>query len=396
MSNKITCPNCKSEFEVSEALSSQLEEQMKAKLSEERKRLDEEYENKLKDLFEKQEKEKERFRLEAVEKAKELVAVELKDKEDELESTKSKLKETQDKELEFRKKSRELEEEKKEFELTLNRTLDEERQKIRDAALKEASEDNLLKDAEKEKLINDLKKQIGELKRKSEQGSQQLQGEILEIQLEDLLARTFSQDEIEEVPKGMRGADVIQKVYDSSRNFCGSILWESKRKKNWSDQWFPKLRDDQRESKSEIAVLVSQELPETVSTFTSIDGVWVTSWPCTTGLAAALRTSLIQVAHAKLALDGQQGKMEIIYNYLSGSEFRHRVEGIVEAFVSMKEDLDSEKRSMQRIWSKREKQLERAISQTAGLHGDLTGIIGGNIPLIEQLSLNMIESKNKK
>ena len=253
-----------------------------------------------------------------------------------------------------------------------------------------------LKEAEKDKLIKDLTTQIGDLKRKSEQGSQQLQGEILEIQLEDLLARTFPHDSIDEVPKGIKGADVLQNVYDATGNRCGAILWESKRTKSWSDKWLPKLRDDQRAAKAEIAAIISIELPKDVSTFSNIDGVWVTNWSCTIGLATALRSSLIEVAHAKQALDGQQGKMDLLYSYLSGSEFRHRVEGIVEAFVTMKTGLDKEKRAMERIWSEREKQLDRAIRQTAGLHGDLSGIIGQALPAIEQLELPALESPEEE
>ncbi len=405
MSDKIICPSCKTEIEVSEALSSQLEEQMRKKLISEQKKLADEFAEK-EELLEKRESEiaeskenlekelksrlddqKDKLLKEAAEKAKEEVAVELKDKADELESAKAKLKEAQEQELELRKKSRELEDQKKEFELTLSRTLDEERDKIRDATTKEVNEATQLKQAEKDKLINDLNKQINDLKRKSEQGSQQLQGEILEIQLEDLLKREFPYDSIDEVPKGVNGADVVQNVYDSSGNHCGAILWESKRTKNWSDTWLPKLRDDQRAAKAEIAVIISIELPKDVSTFTNIDSIWVTSWSCTVGLATALRSSLIEVSRAKQALDGQQGKMELLYNYLSGAEFRHRVEGIVEAFVTMKEDLEKEKRSMKNMWAKREKQLERAITQTAGLHGDLGGIIGKALPAIENLEL---------
>ncbi len=414
MTDTIICPNCKTEIEISEALSSQLEDQMRKQLGAEQKRLAEKFEEKQEKLKEREaeiakseeamekeiesrlKNEKEKLLKEASDKAKEDIAVELKDKADELESTKTKLKEAQDQELELRKKSRELEEQKKEFDLTLSRTLDEERDKIREAAKKEAGDESLLKEAEKDKLIKDLTTQIGDLKRKSEQGSQQLQGEILELELEDLLKRTFPYDSIDEVPKGIRGADVLQNVYDSSGNHCGAILWESKRTKSWSDTWLPKLRDDQRAAKAEIAAIISVELPKGISTFSNIDGVWVTNWPCTIGLATALRSSLIEVAHAKQALDGQQGKMELLYNYLSGSEFRHRVEGIVEAFVTMKTDLDSEKRSMQRIWSKREKQLERAITQTAGLHGDLSGIIGNAIPAIEQLNLPALEGPEEE
>lgn len=209
----------------------------------------------------------------------------------------------------------------------------------------------------------------------------------MEIELEDLLRRQFLYDEIIPVPKGVHGGDVLHHVRDSGGYPCGTILWESKRTKAWSDGWLPKLRDDQRAAKAQLAILATVEMPKGVTTFTTIDGVWVTSRPCLLGLAAALRTGLIEIAAAKRTLDGRQSKMEVLYNYLSGPEFRHRVEGIVEAFVTLRQDLEAEKRATQRLWAKREKQLERAVMNTAGMYGDLGGIIGASLPPIEKLEV---------
>ena len=291
----------------------------------------------------------------------------------------------------LRKERRELEEQKETLELTLTRRLDEERTKIREAAKKEAVEERQLKDAEKDKLIADLRTRADDLTRKLEQGSQQLQGEVLETRLEDLLRQHFPFDDIEPVPTGIHGADVTHTVRDTSGAVCGIILWESKRTKNWSDGWLPKLRDNQRAAKAQIAVLVSLELPKDVSTFRLIDGVWVTSVPCAISLASALRAGLLEIAAAKRSMDGRSDKMELLYNYLSGQEFRHRVEGIVESFSTLKKDLDAEKRAVQKTWAKREKQLERAVMNTAGMYGDLSGIIGASLPAIEQLELSAIE-----
>ena len=328
----------------------------------------------------------------ALAEAREQVTVELRDKDQQLADAATKLRAAQDAELALRKDRRELEEQQQALELTLVRQLDEERTKIREAAKKEAFDERQLKEAEKDKLIADLRAQADDLKRKLEQGSQQLQGEVLEITLENLFRQYFPFDEITPVPKGVHGGDVTHTVRDVSGAVCGIILWESKRTKNWSDGWLPKLRDDQRAAKAQVAILVSLELPKDVTTFRHIDGIWVTSVPCAISLASALRTGLLEVAAAKRALDGRTDKMELLYSYLSGPEFRHRVEGIVEAFVTLRDDLEAEKRSTQRMWAKREKQLERATMQTAGMYGDLQGIIGAVLPAIESLAPPRLEA----
>ena len=300
----------------------------------------------------------------------------------------TKLRAAQESELALRKERRELEEQKQSLELTVNRRLDEERTTIRESAKKEAADERQLKDAEKDKLISDLRTQIENLNRKSEQGSQQLQGEVMEIALEELLRQQFPFDEITPVPKGVHGGDVIQTVRDASGTTCGVILWESKRTKNWSDGWLPKCRDDQRAAKAQIAILTSIELPKDVSTFRHVEGVWVTSRLCAIHLAScAFEWALSRWQQQERSVDGRNDKMEVLYTYLSGQEFRHRVEGIVEAFVTLREDLEAEKRATQRIWARREKQLERAAAQTAGMYGDLQGIIGGSLPVIEHLDL---------
>ena len=332
-------------------------------------------------------KERKQLSEEALTKAREQVTLELRDKDQQLSEATTKLKAAQDAELTLRKERRELEEEKQTLELTLTRRLDDERAKIREAAKKEAADERQLKDAEKDKMIGDLRTQIEELRRKSEQGSQQLQGEVLETVLEELLRQHFPFDEITPVPKGIHGGDVVQTVRDASGAVCGIILWESKRTKSWSDGWLSKLRDDQRAAKAHIAILVSLELPKDVTTFRHVDGVWVTSVACAISLAHALRAGMLEVGAAKRALDGRHDKMEVLYKYLAGAEFRHRVEGIVEAFVTLREDLEAEKRATQLRWAKREKQLDRASAQTAGMYGDLNGIIGASLPTIAHLEL---------
>jgi hypothetical protein len=413
MSDTIICPKCKYEIEVTEVLSSQLRDQIRKENEAELRKKEQEFQAKAEDLRQREQaveaskqaiaaevearlaKERIQVDQDALVKAREAVAVELKDRDTQLADAKTKLQEAQQAELNLRAMTRELEEQKREFELTLARKLDAERQQIRDAAKKEAAEERALKEAEKDKLVDDLRRQIGELQRKSEQGSQQVQGEVMELELEDILRRHFPYDDIVPVPKGVHGGDVLQHVRDSAGHFCGTVLWESKRTKAWSDTWLPKLRDDQRAAKAQFAVLVSIEMPKGLSTFTCIDGVWVTNRSCQSGLASVLRASLVEVAAAKRASEGRHEKMDLLYNYLSGPEFRHRVEGIVEAFVTMKQELETEKRAIQKIWAKRDKQIDRAVANTAGLHGDLRGIIGASLPEIEHLEMPALTDESK-
>jgi hypothetical protein len=410
-SNNIVCPNCKFEIEVTEVLSAQLRGEIRKEFEAEQRKKDAqltERENALQrqltelqqakatieqQVADKLEKERQQLSENALKKAKEQVAVELQDSRQQLEEIRGKLKSAEQTELELRKERRQLAEQKEALELTVTRKLDEERAKIREAAKKEAADERQLKDAEKDKLVNDLRTQIEELRRKSEQGSQQTQGEVLELVMEDLLRRTFPFDTIQPVAKGVHGGDVIQIVHDATGAECGIILWESKRTKAWSDGWLPKLRDDQRAAKAHVAILISIEMPKGVTTFECVDGVWVTCQACALALAAALRSGMIDAATARRAGDGKQTKMELLYAYLSGQEFRHRVEGIVEAFVTMKSDLESEKRAMQRSWAKREKQLERAIANTSGMYGDLQGIVGASLPSLPSLEHPLLESQ---
>jgi hypothetical protein len=237
-----------------------------------------------------------------------------------------------------------------------------------------------------------MQRQIEELRRKAEQGSQQLQGEAQELELESLLRIKFARDTIDPVPKGEFGGDVLHRVIGPLGQLCGTILWESKRTKNWSDGWLPKLRDDQRAAKAEIALLVTQVLPKGVEAFDFIDGVWVTESRCAIPVAIALRQSLVELATARQAGEGQKTKMELVYQYLTGPRFRHRVEAIVEKFEDMQSDLDKERKTMTRLWAKREEQIKGVIETTVGMYGDLQGIAGRTMQEIEGLETRLLES----
>jgi hypothetical protein len=260
----------------------------------------------------------------------------------------------------------------------------------REQAKREVEEGLKLKVLEKEQTIASMQKQIEELKRRAEQGSQQLQGEVQELEIEALLGATFPRDTIQPVPKGEHGGDLLQIVISPLGQCCGTILWESKRTKNWSDSWLTKLREDQRAAKAELSVIVSQVLPKGVEAFEFVDGVWVVHPKVVLPVAVVLRQMLIEVASARQATEGQQTKMEMIYEYLTGPKFRHRVEAIVEAFSTMREDLDKEKKAITKQWAKREEQIERVMQATVGMYGDLQGIAGKSLKEIEGLELTAL------
>jgi hypothetical protein len=306
----------------------------------------------------------------------------------------AKLAEAQKAQADVMRKARELDDARRELDLAVEKRVEESLVAVRDKAKLEAEESLKAKVIEKEVQIAGMQRQIEELRRKAEQGSQQLQGEALEIELESLLRSRFPRDLLEPVPKGEFGGDVLHRVLGPLGQICGTILWESKRTKNWSDSWLAKLRDDQRSAKAEIALIVSSVLPKGVETFDLIDGVWVAEIRFAIPLAIALRESLIEIANSRQAKEGQQTKMELIYQYLTGPRFRHRIDAIVEKFTDMQADLDRERKTLMRMWAKREEQLRGVLDSTAGLYGDLQGIAGRALADIKSLDILMIEAKS--
>jgi hypothetical protein len=238
-----------------------------------------------------------------------------------------------------------------------------------------------------------MQRQIEDLRRKAEQGSQQLQGEVQEIELEAVLRAKFPRDIIGAVPKGEFGGDVLQRVTGPLNQYCGAILWEAKRTKNWADGWVAKLREDQRRAKADVALIVSNALPKGVQTFDHVDGIWVTDFRCAVPVAIALRQSLIELAAARQAGQGQQAKKDLVYQYLTGPRFRQRIEAIVEKFADMQSDLDKERKAMIRLWAKREAQIRGVVEATAGMYGDLQGIAGTALEEIELIGMPLIEDQ---
>ncbi len=308
----------------------------------------------------------------------------------------AKLAEAQNAQVEFIRKQREVDDERREIELTIEKRVQESLLSVRAKACKDTEEELKLKVLEKEQTIAGMSRQIEELKRKAEQGSQQLQGEVQELELETLLRAKFPQDLVEPVAKGEFGGDVIQRVIGPGGKPCGTILWESKRTKNWTDSWLPKLREDQRTAKAEVALLISQILPRNVEAFDLIEGVWVSEPRCAIPVAIALRQSLIEISMARISGEGQQTKMEMVYDYLTGSRFKQRISAIVEKFADMQEDLDKERKTMTRLWAKREEQIRGVVYATAGMYGDLQGIAGKSFQEIEGLELNALVNNSAK
>jgi hypothetical protein len=310
--------------------------------------------------------------------------------EDVLKQREGKLAEAQKAQAELIRKQRELDDARREFELTVETRVQQGLETTRAQARKDAEEKLNLKVAEREQTIASMQRHIEELQRRAEQGSQQLQGEVQELELEGLLKAKFPGDIIQPVPKGEHGGDVVQQVLGPMGQACGTILWESKRTRNWSDGWLAKLRADQRTAKAEFSVLVSQVIPKGIDTFDFVDGVWVTHPRTVLPVAIALRHSLVEVAAARQAKQGQQGKMEMVYHYLTGSAFRQRVQAIVEAFSSMQEDLDRERKVIGKQWAKREQQIEQVMHATVGMYGDLQGIAGKSLQEIEGLEMKAL------
>jgi hypothetical protein len=331
-------------------------------------------------------------------KARDIVALDLQARADEiaglqriLESNNVKLAEAQQEQAGLMRKQRALDEEKRELDLTIEKRVQASVETIQTKARQEANEAARLRVAEKDQTIESMARTIEELKRKAEQGSQQSQGEVLELELEELLRGRFPTDSIDPIGKGELGADVMQQVNGAIGQPAGIILWETKRTKAWSDGWLAKLRDDQRRSGADVALIVSQALPKHVEQFDLVEGVWVAHPRCALPVAVALRQGLIDVSSSRLIQHGQQTKMEQVYHYLTGTKFRQRVDAVVEKFNDMREDLDKERKFMGRQWAKRETQILSVLDSTVGMVGDLQAIAGNAMPEIPSLDMPLLE-----
>ncbi len=336
----------------------------------------------------------ERERIAALEAAKagEAAAAQLAELRDALAAREAKLGEAQAAQAAALRQGRALEEKARELDLTIERRVGEALGAARAAAQAQAEDAMKLRVAEKEQQIAGMQRTIEELRRRSQQGSQQLQGEVMELDFETALSARFPLDLVESVAKGVNGADLIQRVAGPGGAPAGVMLWEIKRTKAWNDDWLAKLRADQRALSAEAALIVSEALPRGMEGFGLVDGVWVTPPRLALAVAVAIRGALIEVAAAKVSQQGQGTKMELVYAYLTGPRFRHRVEAIVEKFTDMATDLDREKKAMQRLWAKREMQISGVLEATVGMYGDLQGIAGSALAEIEGLETPLLDA----
>lgn len=317
--------------------------------------------------------------LEEFEQEKKALAEELADKE-------GKLRQFREQELDLRKQKKTLEEAQDNLSLELQRQLDVERQKLtKEISLKQSSHFAMI-EAEYKKKIEDAQKANEELRRKLEQGSQQLQGEVLELEIEHTLTDSFRHDRIEEVKKGVRGADVLQTVCTPTGQVCGRIIWEAKRAENWSESWLQKLKDDQQGADARIAVLVTTALPKGVAEpFFQREGIWVVSPHLIRPVAEALRILLLETHRVALINTGREEKMEMLYTYLTSENFSRKIRTVVDSFVAMKSQLDSEKRAIQKQWAAREMQINRVSETMASFVGELQAIAQDGLPLLENI-----------
>ncbi|HET9664702.1 MAG TPA: DUF2130 domain-containing protein [Burkholderiales bacterium] len=385
----ISCPSCGKKIPLTRALRAEIEASVKlqfAQTMEEREReLTANFERRLSENLRRAERD-------AAMRAEQALAREIADMQQQLKDQAKRLDEAREMELAMRRRERELEQKARDVELSVARKLDEERAQLVTEAEQRIASEHRLKDLEKERQLADMRRQIEHLKQKAEQGSQQLQGEAGETELETILRATFPMDEIMPVAQGARGADLHQVVVDSRGGRCGAILWECKNARHWSELWIAKLREDQRALRADVAILVTARVPRGCNRFTMIDGVLVTDFTCAAPLAAIVRANLLMLAQTRSAAVNKGEKLELLYRYLSGVEFRQRVEAIVEAFERMREDLDQERRAAERQWAKRAKQIEAVTCNISGMYGDLQGLVPA-LPSLARLELPAAEAE---
>ena len=414
--NTIECPNCKTTIDVNEILYKQLSDELTKKHLEQEKKLKneialkqesisqtlqsiEEKENSIKNRESKFEESLElatKLKLKeqrtSLEKTiKEQLELE---QEDSMKLLKTELEEKSNQVKELNKSRALIEQLKREkdeitskvqadAQVEISQKVKEERNKIE----KSSRQENELKLREKEEQLKQLKDQLQIAHQKAEQGSMQLQGEVQELALEEFLSNRFKLDSIEEIAKGVRGADCLQIVHTRDSQNCGKIYYESKRTKDFQKQWIEKFKKDIREKGADIGVLVTQALPRDQERMCLVDGIWVCTYEEFKSLCVILRESIIKVDKANRSQENKTDKMSLLYTFLTSNEFGMQVEAIVEGFSTMKNDLDKEKRAMAKIWKQREKQLDKVLDNTVNMYGSIKGIAGNAIVHVEALEL---------
>ena len=373
--NKVSCPSCGHEFSIEHVLTSKIQAEYEAKLAQEKRAMQEESHKQLAATLS---QEKQKIEAAANKAASETASKAVEDKlkffEEENQKKNKELKELKHKEIEFLKKEQALNEKTEAAKIKMEKEMLEQRQNIEEQATLKAQEKFMMEKKELEKKIEDSKKLAEEMQRKAGQGSMQLQGEVQELALEKLLSHAYPFDTIAEVPKGITGADCIQTVRDQYAHECGTIIYESKRTKNFSNGWIDKLKTDMIQSKGDIAVLVTEAMPQGSAGFHEEQGVWLCQFNEVKALSMILREMLIKVQAVKNSQENKGDKMDLLYKYLSSSEFVLKVRMVLETYQKLKDGLDKERKAMTKIWAEREKQIWTSQESVIGIFGSINGI----------------------
>jgi len=389
----ITCPKCDHQFEPGDTMREEIEKELRGKMIDWQKKKEVETAELL-------EAEKKRIQAELQETVKKSLAADyenqLKLLQQKAVESEEKLKESRKKELEFLQKEQALKAKEEEIQITIQRQLLEERAKLKEQLQKEEADKISLKEQEYqlrtkelEKQIEDQKKLVEEMRRKQEQGSMQLQGEVQELMLEEMLQSTFPFDKIEEVGKGVRGADCIQIVRNQFGNESGKIIYESKRTKDFSNEWIEKLKKDMRSFGADVAVIVTQTFPKDMDRFGEKDGVYICTFSEVRSVALLLRNALLKIADARKSQENKGDKMVMLYDYLTGTEFSEQWKAIREGFMTMRQSIQRERDTMEKLWKAREKQLEKVLLNAAHIQGSVEGIAGA-----DAVNLNLLEDND--
>ena len=396
MSTEVKCPSCAHSFPLEEAIGKEYEQELREKMKTWQKKKDEEFLKKEEDfklqqkaLLLKFEQQMAQEKLNVEEALRKSIAVDFENKLNFLEKSnrenQEKLKLAGQKELEFLKKEQELKLRAEEMEIEVQRKMQIERNQIVEQIKKQEIEKNQLKETEHqmrikefEKQLEDQKKLVDEMRRKAEQGSMQLQGEVQELILEELLRLTFPIDQIGEVGKGVRGADCIQVVRNKFGQDCGKIIYESKRTKDFSNDWIDKLKKDMRKEGVDIAVIVTQCYPKGMDCFGEKDGVWICSFEEVKAVAYVLRDGILRLYNASKSQENKGDKMHMLYDYLTGTEFSEQWKAIREGYMSMRLSIHKERDAMEKMWKMREKQLDKVLLNASSIKGSIEGIAGAD------------------
>lgn len=423
MANDIKCPNCGHVFDVENVLAADIEikyqqqyqqrlqqslgkvEEDKRKLADEQQQFEEKKKKENEIFAQKLQQEKLKLETEIQEQLRKSISGEFENKlrmlENNNKDNEEKLKEARKKELDFLQKEQQLQNKEAELELTLQKRLQQERAGIQEQIRSQELEKNAVKEKdfqlklkEMQMQLDEQKKLADEMKRRAEQGSIQRQGEVQELLLEEILKENFPFDLIEEVGKGVEGADCMQVVRNSIGKECGKIIYESKRTKTWNNNWLEKLKADKRNRGADVAILVTQIFPKDMERFGERDGIWLCTFAEVNSVAHLIRNGILQVYEVQKSGENKGDKMQLLYNYLTGNEFRGQVESIVEGFMAMKNGITKERVQMEKIWKEREKQLEKVLINTSGMYGSVKGIAGssvGDIPLLDGTDEQLLE-----